>query len=157
MPRKTIDNDRNNDTLSNRKEEKDSLLVKNKQPEEQLPIGQDFETEVLEEKDEEQTSTVPIKEEESGISRKKRQKQRIKKRSIKPTARMAETNHVADLKRQLAKQTSNINQITRILKPLQKYIITTERQFKSAKQIEVQIKQLQKQTSDILKAIRESK
>ncbi|HEY7571899.1 MAG TPA: hypothetical protein VH796_11080 [Nitrososphaeraceae archaeon] len=157
MPRKTIDNDGNNDTLSNRKEEKDSLLVRNKQPEEQLPIGQDFETEVLEEKDEEQTSTVPIKEEESGISRKKKQKQRKKKRSIKPTARMAETDHVADLKRQLAKQTSNIDQITKILKPLQKYIITTERQFKSVKQIEVQIKQLQKQTSDILKAIRKIK
>jgi hypothetical protein len=73
MSSKTIDNNGNNDTLSNRNEEKDSLLVKNKQPEEQLPIGQDFETEVLEEKDEEQTSTVPIKEEESRISRKRRQ------------------------------------------------------------------------------------
>ena len=69
MPRKIIHNN-DNDTLSNRKEE-DSLLVKNKQPEEQLPIGQDFETEVLEEKDEEQTSTVPIKEEESGHYREK--------------------------------------------------------------------------------------
>jgi hypothetical protein len=45
MPRKTIHNN-DNDTLSNRKEE-DSLLVKNKQPKEQLPIGQYFETEVL--------------------------------------------------------------------------------------------------------------
>ena len=69
MPRKTIHNN-DDDTLSNRKEE-ESLLVKNKQPEEQLPIGQDFETEVLEEKDEEQTSTVPIKEEKSGHYREK--------------------------------------------------------------------------------------
>jgi hypothetical protein len=155
MPRKTIHNN-DNDTLSNRKEE-DSLLVKNKQPEEQLPIGQDFETEVLEEKDEEQTSTVPIKEEESGHYREKKQNQRKKKRAIIPTARMAETNQVADLKRQLVKQTSSIDQITKVLKPLQKYITTTERQFKSIKQIEVQIKQLQKQTFDILKVVRKIK
>ena len=155
MPRKTIHNN-DNDTLSNGKEE-DSLLVKNKQPEEQLPIGQDFETEVLEEKDEEQTSTVPIKEEESGHYREKKQNQRKKKRAIIPTARMAETNQVADLKRQLMKQTSSIDQITKVLKPLQKYITTTERQFKSIKQIEVQIKQLQKQTFDILKVVRKIK
>jgi hypothetical protein len=156
MPRKTIHNN-DNDTLSNRKEE-DSLLVKNKQPEEQLPIGQDFETEVLEEKDEEQTSTVPIKEEESGHYREKKQNQRKKKRAIIPTARMAETNQVTDLKRQLVKQTSSIDQITKVLKPLQKYITTTtERQFKSIKQIEVQIKQLQKQTFDILKVVRKIK
>jgi hypothetical protein len=155
MPRKTIHNN-DNATLSNRKEE-DSLLVKNKQPEEQLPIGQDFETEVLEEKDEEQTSTVPIKEEESGHYREKKQNQRKKKRAIIPTARMAETNQVADLKRQLVKQTSSIDQITKVLKPLQKYITTTERQFKSIKQIEVQIKQLQKQTFDILKVVRKIK
>jgi|GEM_PF-6969349 hypothetical protein len=155
MPRKTIHNN-DNDTLSNRKEE-DSLLVKNKQPKEQLPIGQDFETEVLEEKDEEQTSTVPIKEEESGHYREKKQNQRKKKRAIIPTARMAETNQVADLKRQLVKQTSSIDQITKVLKPLQKYITITERQFKSIKQIEVQIKQLQKQTFDILKVVRKIK
>jgi hypothetical protein len=46
-------------------------ISENKQPEEQLPIGQDFETEVLEEKGEEQTSAVPIKEEESGHYREK--------------------------------------------------------------------------------------
>ena len=155
MPRKIIHNN-DNDTLSNRKEE-DSLLVKNKQPEEQLPIGQDFETEVLEEKDEEQTSTVPIKEEESGHYREKKQNQRKKKRAIIPTARMAETYQVADLKRELVKQTSSIDQITKVLKPLQKYITTTERQFKSIKQIEVQIKQLQKQTFDILKVVRKIK
>jgi len=79
MPRKTIHNN-DNDTLSNRKEE-DSLLVKNKQPKEQLPIGQDFETEVLEEKDEEQTSTVPIKEEEVDIiERKNKTKEKRKER-----------------------------------------------------------------------------
>jgi hypothetical protein len=70
---------------------------------------------------------------------------------------MAETNQVADLKRQLVKQTSSIDQITKVLKPLQKYITTTERQFKSIKQIEVQIKQLQKQTFDILKVVRKIK
>ena len=78
MPRKTIHNN-DNDTLSNRKEE-DSLLVKNKQPKEQLPIGQDFETEVLEEKDEEQTLTVPIKEEESGHYRERKNKTKEKRK-----------------------------------------------------------------------------
>jgi hypothetical protein len=40
---------------------------------------------------------------------------------------------------------------------LEKYTTITERQFKTIKQIEVQIKQLQKQTFDILKAVRKIK
>jgi hypothetical protein len=76
---------------------------------------------------------------------------------MKRTARLAETRWVLDLKRELAKQTSNIDQITKILKPLEKYITTTEKQFKSIKQIEGQLKQLQKQTLDILKAVRKIK
>ena len=76
---------------------------------------------------------------------------------IKPVARLAETRRLTDLKGQLAKQTGNIDQIIKILKPLQKYITTTERQFKSIKQIEGQIKQLQKQTLDILKIVRKIK
>ena len=43
MSRNTIDDD-NNGTLSNQKGEKESLLVKNKQPEEQLSVGQDIES-----------------------------------------------------------------------------------------------------------------
>ncbi len=66
MPTEAIDNDDNNDLPSNREQEKELLLVENKQSEEQLPIGQDFETEVLEEKDDEQTSTLPTKQEEGG-------------------------------------------------------------------------------------------
>ena len=50
MSREAIDNDDNNDPPSNGEEEKVSLLVENKQSEEQLPIGQDFETEVLKKK-----------------------------------------------------------------------------------------------------------
>jgi hypothetical protein len=42
MHSETIDNDDNNDVPQNKEEEKESLLVENKQPEEQLPIGQDF-------------------------------------------------------------------------------------------------------------------
>ena len=53
MPTEAIDNDGNNDLPSNREQEKELLLVENKQSKEQLPIGQDFETEVLEEKDDE--------------------------------------------------------------------------------------------------------
>ena len=87
---------------------------------------------------------VPIKEEESGHYREKKQNQR-KKRVIILTTRMAETNQVTDLKRQLVKQTSSIDQITKVLKPLQKYITTTtERQFKSIRQIEVANKAITK-------------
>ena len=46
---KPINNDDNNDLPSNSKKEKQPL-VENKQSEEQLQIGQDFVTEVLEEK-----------------------------------------------------------------------------------------------------------
>ena len=76
---------------------------------------------------------------------------------MKHTAKSAETRLVSDLKKQLANQTSGIDQITKILKPLEKYTVMTERQFKSIKHIEVQIKQLQKQTFDILKAVRKIK
>ena len=76
---------------------------------------------------------------------------------VKHSSKLTETQLASDLKRELAKQASNINQITKILKPFQKYTIMTERQFKSIKQIEIQIKQLQKQTFDILKAIRKIK
>jgi hypothetical protein len=78
MRSETIDNDDNNDVPQNKEEEKESLLVENKQPEEQLPIGQDFETEVLEEKDDEKTSTVPTKQKKgeslSRIKAKKKEK-----------------------------------------------------------------------------------
>ena len=57
MPSKAINNDNNNDLTSNREEEKQPL-VENKQSEEQLQIGQDFETEVLEEKDDEMISSL---------------------------------------------------------------------------------------------------
>ena len=160
MPSKAINNDDNNDLTSNNKKEKQPL-VKNKQSEEQLQIGQDFETEVLEEKNEAiMSSLTPTKqkldEQLSKAKRKKKTKEK-KKRLVKHSSKLAETQLASDLKRELAKQASNINQITKILKPLQKYTIMTERQFKSIKQIEIQIKQLQKQTFDILKAIRKIK
>ena len=111
---------------------------------------------MLEEKDDEQTSTLPTKQEEGGsLSRAKVKKK--EKKLIKRTARLDETSRLSDLIKQLAKQTSNIDQITKILKPLQKYTTSTERQFKSIKQIEGQIKQLQKQTLDILKTVRKIK
>ena len=161
MPSKAINNDDdNNDLTSNSKKEKQPL-VKNKQSEEQLQIGQDFETEVLEEKNDEiMFSLTPSKqmldEQLSKAKRKKKTKEK-KKRLVKHSSKLAETQLTSDLKRELAKQASNVNQITKILKPLQKYTIMTERQFKSIKQIEIQIKQLQKQTFDILKAIRKIK
>ena len=159
MPRKTIDDD-NNDTLSNQKGEKESLLVKNKQPEEQLSVGQDIETEVLEEKDDEMISSLtPTKQKvDEQLSKAKGKRKRGKgKRLVRHTTKLVESRLTLDLKRELAKQASNIDQITKILKPLQKYTIMTEKQFKSIKQIEVQIKQLQKQTFDILKAVRKVK
>ena len=76
---------------------------------------------------------------------------------VKHTTKLAETRLVPDLKGQVAKQASSIDQLTKSLKPLEKYTTMTERQFKSIKQIEVQIKQLQKQTFDILKAVRKIK
>ena len=160
MPSNAINNDDNNDLPSNSKKEKQPL-VKNKQSEEQLQIGQDFETEVLEEKNDEiMFSLTPSKqmldEQLSKAKRKKKTKEK-KKTLVKHSSKLAETRLASDLKRELAKQASNINQITKILKPLQKYTIMTEKQFKSIKQIEVQIKQLQKQTFDILKAIRKIK
>ena len=47
MPSKAINNDDNNNDLTSNREEEKPQLVENKQSEEQLPIGQDFETEVL--------------------------------------------------------------------------------------------------------------
>jgi len=82
MRSETIDNDNNDDdNLPSKGEE--SLLVENKQPEEPLPIGQDFETEVLEEKDDddENTSTVPTKQKEGeSLSRIKPEKRKEKKK-----------------------------------------------------------------------------
>ncbi|MGA7899519.1 MAG: hypothetical protein WCA39_11730 [Nitrososphaeraceae archaeon] len=159
MPSKAINNDNNNDPTSNREEEKQPL-VENKQSEEQLQIGQDFETEVLEEKDDEMISSLtPTKRKgNEQLSKAKGNKKKGKgKRLVKHSSKLAETRLTSDLKRELAKQASNIDQITKILKPLQKYTTMTERQSKSIKQIEVQIKQLQKQTFNILKAIHKIK
>ena len=171
MPSEAISNDNNNDLTSNREEEKQPL-VENKQSEEQVQIGQDFETEVLEEKDDEMMSSLtPTKQKvneqlskakgnkKKGNKKKgnKKKKKGKGKRLLKHSTKLAETRLESDLKRELAKQANNIDQITKILKPLQKYTTMTERQSKSIKQIEVQIKQLQKQTSDILKAIHKIK
>jgi hypothetical protein len=155
----TINNDDNNDLTSNREEEKQPL-VENKESEEQLPIGQDFETEVLEEKGDEIISSLTPTKQNVGeqLSKAKGRKTKEKgKRLIKHTAKLSETRLVSDVKMQLAKQASRIDQISKILKPLQKYTTMTERQFKSIKQIELQIKQLQKQTFNILKAVRKIK
>jgi hypothetical protein len=159
MPSKAINNDNNNDLTSNSKKEKQPL-VENKQSEEQLQIGQDFETEVLEEKNEAIMSSLTPTKQKVGeqLSKANGKKKKGKgKRLLKHSTKLAETRLDSDLKRELAKQANNIDQITKILKPLQKYTIMTERQSKSIKQIEVQIKQLQKQTSDILKAIHKIK
>ena len=159
MPSKAIKNDNNNDLKSNSKKEKQPL-AENKQSEEQLQIGQDFETEVLEEKDDEMMSLLtPTKQKvDEQLSKAKGKKKKGKgKRLVEHSTRLAETRLASDLKRELAKQASNIDQITKILKPLQRYAKMTERQSKSIKQIEVQIKQLRKQTFDILKAIHKIK
>ena len=160
MPSKAINNDdNNNDLTSNSKKEKQPL-AENKQSEEQLQIGQDFETEVLEEKDDEMMSLLtPTKQkvDEQLSKAKGKKKKGTGKRLIKHSTKLAETRLSSDLKRELAKQASNIDQITKILKPLQKYTTMTESQSKSIKQIEVQIKQLQKQTFNILKAIHKIK
>lgn len=158
MPSMALNNDDNNDLTSNWEEEKPQL-VENKQSEEELPIGQDFETEVLEEKDDEIISSLTPTKQKVGeqLSRTKGRKKGKGKKLIKHTTKSAETRLVSDLKRQIAKQTSSIDQITKSLKPLQKYTTMIERQFKSIKQIEVQIKQLQKQTFGILKAVRKIK
>ena len=159
MPSKAINNDDNNDLTSNREEEKQPL-VENKQSEEQLQIGQDFETEVLEEKDDEIISSLTPTKQKVGEQLSKangKKKKGKEKRLVKHTTKLSETRLTSDLKRELAKQASRIDQLTKSLKPLQKYTTMTERQFKSIKQIEVQIKQLQKQTFDIVKAIRKLK
>lgn len=157
MPSKAINNDNNNDLTSNSKKEKQHL-VENKEAEEQLQIGQDFETEVLEEKDEEMMSPLtPTKQKVDEQLSKASGKKKIGKgkRLIKHSTKLAKTRPSSDLKRTLAKQASNIEQITKTL--LQKYTTMIERQSKSIKNIEVQIKQLQKQTFDILKAIHKMK
>ena len=159
MPSKAINNDDNNNDLTSNREEEKPQLVENKQPEEQLPIGQDFETEVLEEKDDEIISSSTPTKQKAGeqLSRTKGKKKGKGKKLIKHTIKLAETRLTPDLKRELAKQASRIDQLTKSLKPLQKYTTITERQFKTIKQIQVQIKQLQKQTFDILKAVRKIK
>lgn len=157
MPSKAINNDNNNDLTSNSKKEKQHL-VENKEAEEQLQIGQDFETEVLEEKDEEMMSPLtPTKQKVDEQLSKASGKKKIGKgkRLIKHSTKLAKTRPSSDLKRTLAKQASNIEQITKTL--LQKYTTMIERQSKSIKNIEVQINQLQKQTFDILKAIHKMK
>ena len=115
---------------------------------------------MLEEKDDEMISSLtPTKRKgNEQLSKAKGNKKKGKgKRLVKHSSKLAETRLTSDLKRELAKQASNIDQITKILKPLQKYTTMTERQSKSIKQIEVQIKQLQKQTFNILKAIHKIK
>ena len=160
MPSKAINNDDNNNDLTSNREEEKPQLVKNKQSEERLPIGQDFETEVLEEKNDEIISSLTPTKQKVGEQLSKangKKKKGKEKRLVKHTTKLAETRLVPDLKRQLAKQASSIDQLTKRLKPLEKYTTITERQFKTIKQIEVQIKQLQKQTCDILKAVRKIK
>ena len=157
MPSKAINNDDNNNHLTSNREEEKQPLVENKQSEEQLQ-GQDFETGVLEEKNDEIISSLtPTKQKvDEQLSKANGKKKKGKeKRLVKHTTKLAETLLVPDLKRQFAKQASSIDQLTKSLKPLEKYTTITERQFKTIKQIEVQIKQLQKQTFDILKAIRQ--
>jgi len=80
MRSETIDND--DDNLPPSKEKKESLLVENKQPEEPLTVGEDFETEVLEEKDDDENiSTVPTKQkEDESLSRIKPEKRKEKKK-----------------------------------------------------------------------------
>src|SRR5215831_6865212 len=133
MPSKAINNNNNNNDLRSNREEESQPLVENKQSEEQLQIGQDFETEVLEEKDDEMISSLtPTKQKvDEQLLKTKGKKKKVKgkgkgKRLVKHSTKSSETQLASDLKRELAKQASNIDQITKILKPLQKYTIMTE-------------------------------
>ena len=93
MPSKAINNDDNNDLTSNREEEKQPL-VENKQSEEQLPIGQDFETEVLEEKNDEIISSLIPAKQKVGEQLSKangKKKKGKEKRLVKHTTKLAET------------------------------------------------------------------
>jgi hypothetical protein len=110
MPSKAINNDDNNDLISNSKKEKQSL-VQNKQAEEKVQIGQDFETEVLLEKDDEMMSSLtPTKRNvDEQLSKVKGKKKKGKgRRLIKRSTKFAETRLPTDLKRELAKQASDI-------------------------------------------------
>ena len=104
MPSKAINNDDNNNDLTLNREEEKPQLVKNKQSEERLPIGQDFETEVLEEKNDEIISSLTPTKQKVGeqLSKAKGKKKKGKeKRLVKHTTKLAETRLVPDLKRSL--------------------------------------------------------
>ena len=85
MPSKAINNDDNNDLTSNNKKEKQPL-VKNKQSEEQLQIGQDFETEVLEKNEAIMSSLTPTKQKlDEQLSKAKGKKKKGKEKKIGKT------------------------------------------------------------------------
>lgn len=60
---------------------------------------------------------------------------------------------LTSLSKQLDKQNTQINNIMRLLQPIQKQIASTERQSELTKRVQSQIKQLQKQVSQVQKRI----
>ena len=81
-------------TLHQTGKKKSRQLVKNKQSEERLPIGQDFETEVLEEKNDEIISSLTPTKQKVGEQLSKangKKKKGKEKRLVKHTTKLAET------------------------------------------------------------------
>jgi predicted RNase H-like nuclease (RuvC/YqgF family) len=76
------------------------------------------------------------------------QKQQNKRASIRKLQRS-----VADIQKQIEKQTSSINKINQIAQTLQKQTKSGQRQFEVISQIRSQVNQIQKQISQIQKGL----
>ena len=123
-------------------------------------VGQDIETEVLEEKDDEMISSLtPTKRKvDERLSKAKGKRKRGKeKRLVKHTTKLVESRLTSDLKKELAKQASNINQITKMSQAIAKIHYNDRKTVQVNQANQGTNKALQKQTFDILKAVRKVK
>jgi hypothetical protein len=157
------------------------LVIENEQPEQEIPVGQDFETEVLKEKEGENTIDVdklPVEEQlaevrednkllEQEQDEAKQSMVRGKKESGPPAVSTVESKNknkqkvLSDQKtfttkilKQFKQNEQQLDKIISLTRPLQKYFLLSQKQLQAVKVVQSHIKQLQRQIFQIQREIK---
>jgi hypothetical protein len=162
-------------------EKEEPLVIENEQPEEEIPVGQDFETEVLKEKEEENTIDVdklPVEEqlaevrEDNKLLQQKRDehKQSIVRRKKESGSHAADTvesknknkkkvlpnqkTFTTKILKQFEENERQLEKIISLTRPLQKYFLLSQKQLQAVKVVQSHVKQLQSQIYQIQREIK---
>jgi hypothetical protein len=167
--------------LSSDNEKEEPLVIENEQPEEEIPVRQDFETEVLKENEGEnvidadklhvEKQLAEVREDNKLLQQEqdedKRSMNRGKKENGSPAAGTVESKNKSKQKvlpdqkifttkilKQFEQNERQLDRIISLTRPLQKYFLLTQKQLQAVKVVQSHVKQLQSQIFQIQREIR---